>query len=229
MHASITKPLADQAGQRSQGYWLLSKLFLELPTPDRLQALKTVLASLKEEKSALQEAVTSLFQAVEQSLLTPEETAVDYTRRLVVVSKDSQEPLPFEAHVREKRLPGDATEAIQVLMTEFGYANVAPDASSPDHIGVELRLMAMLCHDECQAWQTGELNNAVSSLRRQNILLHTHLVKWVPDYCQTLAERSSDAYIQAIARLTRQALVDDSEVLAEISGHVDSLLSASVE
>lgn len=229
MHASITKPLADQAGQRSQGYWLLSKLFLELPTPDRLQALKTVLASLKEEQSPLQEAVASLYQAVEQSLLTPEATAVDYTRRLVAVSKDSQEPLPFEAHVRENRLPGDATEAIQLLMSESGYSNAVPDASSPDHIGVELRLMAMLCHEECQGWQTGELDNAVTSLRRQNILLHTHLVQWVPDYCQDLAERSNDTYIQAIARLTRQALVDDGEVLAEISSHVDSLLSVSVE
>ena len=155
MHISQATQFADQAERRSQGYWLLAKLFLEVPTAERLQALRD-----------------------------PEATAVDFTRCLVNVNKESGEALPFEAHVRERRLPGEATEAMQLLSAECGYADVAPEAASPDHLGAELRLMALLCHDECQAWQTGALDAAVASLRRQNRLLGKHLNNGRPTFAR---------------------------------------------
>jgi len=220
---------ADQAERRSHGYWLLAKLFLELPTPDRLQALHTVLAPLTEAQGPLQQAISELFAALGQALRAPEATAVDFTRCLIVVDKESGEALPFEAHVRERRLPGDATEAMQLLSAECGYADVALEAASPDHLGAELRLMALLCHDECQAWKSGALDAAVASLRRQNRLLGNHLEQWAPDFCRRLAERSGNAYVQAMARLTRQALLEDVQVLAELSGEVDAFITRPVQ
>lgn len=221
--------LSDQAEQRSQGYWLLSKLFLEVPTTDRLLALQAVLGSLQEKESPLQGAIAELYAATGEALRTPESAAVDYTRQLVTVVKDSGEPLPFEAHARENRLPGDATEAIWRLMAESGYPDAASEAASPDHIGAELRLMALFCHDECQAWKSEDPDSAVASLRHQNVLLNEHLVRWVPGYCQGLSTRSEDAYIQAMAGLTRQAIVADSVVLTEISGQVDTFLADAGE
>lgn len=97
-----------------------------------------------------------------------------------------------------------------------------------DHLGAELRLMALLCHDECQAWKDGALDGAVASLRRQDTLLYTHLLQWAPDFCQGLAERAGHAYLQAMAGLTRQALIEDAEALAELSGEVDAFLSRPV-
>ena len=229
MHLSQATHFADHAERRSQGYWLLAKLFLEVPTPERLQALHTVLAPLTAAQGPLQPAIAGLFAAVGQALQAPEATAVDFTRRLIVVDKESGEALPFEAHARENRLPGDATEAIQLLMTESGYADVAPEAASPDHLGAELCLMALLCHDECQAWKANALDGAVAGLRRQDTLLRMHLTQWAPDYCQGLAERSGSAYVQAMASLTRQALIEDVQVLAELAGEVDAILTRPVQ
>ena len=76
MHLSQARRFADQAERRSQGYWLLAKLFLEVPTPDRLQALQTVLAPLSEAPGPLQPAIAELFAAVGQALQFPEATAV---------------------------------------------------------------------------------------------------------------------------------------------------------
>jgi len=225
VHISQASHFADQAERRSHGYWLLAKLFLELPTPDRLQALRDVLAPLSEAQGPLQQVVSELYAAVVQALRAPEATAVDFTRRLIVVNKESGEALPFEAHARERRLPGDATEAMQLLMAECGYSDIAPEAASPDHLGAELRLMALLCHDESQAWKSGALDVAVASLRRQKQLLSNHLEQWAPDYCQGLAERASDAYVQSMARLTGQALAEDVEVLAELVREVDAFLA----
>lgn len=225
MHISQATHFADQAEQRSQGYWLLAKLFLELPTPDRLQALRAALAPLSKAPGPLQPAIAELYAAVGQALQDPEATAVDFTRRLIVVDKDSGEGLPFEAHARENRLPGEATEDIQLLMTESGYADVAPEAASADHLGAELRLMALFCHAECQAWKTGELEAAVASLHRQKILLSGHLEEWAPAYCRDLAGRAGSAYVQAMARLTAQALIEDVQALTELAREVDVLLT----
>ena len=109
-------------------------------------------------------------------------------------------------------------------MAECGYSDIAPEAASPDHLGAELRLMALLCHDECQAWKTGALEAAVASLRRQNRLLGKHLEQWAPEFCRNLAQRSGNAYVQAMARLAAQALSEDVQALAERSGEVDALL-----
>ena len=225
MRISQAAFLSEQAEQRSQGYWLLSKLFLEVPTTDRLIVLQAALGTLKEKKSPLQEAIAGLFAATVHALLEPEAAAVDYTRQLVALAKDGGMPLPFEAHVRENRLPGDATEAIQRLMAESGYTDAMAEAASPDHIGAELRLMALLCNDECQAWNNDDIESAVASLRTQNSLLHTHLAKWAPAYCVGLAERCSTHYIRAMARLTEQALLEDVQVLTELSGEVDAFLT----
>jgi TorA maturation chaperone TorD len=229
VHIAQATHFSDQAERRSQGYWLLAKLFLEVPTPDRLRALHDVLAPLSETPGPLQAAIAGLLTAVGQALSAPEATAVDFTRRLIVVDKESDEALPFEAHARERRLPGDATEAMQLLTAECGYFDVAPEAASLDHLGAELRLMALLCHDECQAWTTGALDAAVASLRRQKRLLGSHLEQWAPDFCRGLADRSGNAYVQAMARLTGQALAEDAQMLAELVGEVDALLTRPVQ
>lgn len=225
MHPSQARHFADQAERRSQGYWLLAKLFLEFPTPDRLQALHLALAPLRELPGPLQPAIAALHAAVGQALQDPPATAADFTRRLIAADQDGGEALPFAAHTPEGGLPGESTEDTQMLMTESGYADVAPEAASADHLGAELRLMALFCHTECQAWKTGAVDGAVASLRRQKILLSSHLEQWAPAYCRNLAGRAGSAYVQALASLTAQTLLADVQALAELAREADALLT----
>lgn len=214
----------EQAGRRSQGYWLLSRLFLELPTPARLAELHDALAGIENDSGLLRDDVAFLRDAVREAMTVPDAmaAAVEYTRRFVTVSKDSREPLPFESHVREGCLPGEATGNVRALAAEWGYGDVAPESGSPDHLGAELRLMALLCHDERTAWLTGDHALAIESLRRQNRFLEDHLAPWAPDYCTALATRSGNSYVQAIARITASTLRADVTALDEISRRVDT-------
>jgi TorA maturation chaperone TorD len=215
----------EQAGRRSQGYWLLSRLFLELPTPARLAELRDALASVENDSGLFRADVAFLHNAVNEAMAVPGAmaAAVEYTRRFVATSQGSQEPLPFESHIREGCLPGEATGNVRALAAEWGYGDVAPESVSPDHLGAELRLMALLCHDERTAWLTGDRALAIESLRRQSRFLNDHLAPWVPDYCAALATRAENSYVQAIARITASTLRADVAALDEISRQVDAM------
>jgi TorA maturation chaperone TorD len=79
-------------------------------------------------------------------------------------------------------------------------------------LGVELRLMALLCNDEREAWPN-DASAAAGSVMRQRELLSAHLANWAPDYCRQLAARAEHAYVQAIARLTASTLEADLAAL----------------
>ena len=206
--------LADQAAGRSRGYWLLSRLFLEVPDAARLGELRRMLGDGAE--LAPTDDIAALRAAVAAALAAPDEAAVAFTRHLLLGDKKHDEPLPYEAHVREGRLPGEATAEVATMMGEAGFAEVAPEASSPDHLGAELRFMALLCHEERDAWLQG--NDAAGSewLRSQQAFLGQHLAQWAPDYCLALAERTTDAYLHAVARLAAHTVRDDVAILDEI-------------
>jgi len=215
----------EQAGRRSEGYWLLSRLFLELPTPAGLAELRAALANVKSDSDLVRDDLLFLRNAVDDAMAVPAgavAAAVEYTRRFVAMPKGSQEPLPYESHVREGCLPGAATENIRALAAQWGYADVVPESGSPDHLGAELRLMALLCHDERTGWHTGDRTLAIESLRRQNRFLDDHLAQWAPAYCAALAARAENSYVEAVARITANLVRADVAALAEIFVQVDA-------
>ncbi len=216
---------AEQAGQRAQSYWLLSKLFLDLPGGASLAELDAALAEWEQGESPLQPAIGKLRLALADGRTDPQAIAVEMTRHLVAVNRESGASLPFESHFRERRLPGAATEQLQGLLIEAGYDEVAPQAGPPDHLGAQLRFMALLCYDEREAWLANDAQAAVASLRRQRHLLQAHLDAWVPAYCAGLIERTPNTYLQGIAGLTIDAINADREVLESIAGQVDSLFN----
>ena len=183
------------------------------------------MACVENDSDLFRDDVAFLRDAVREAMAVPGAmaAAVEYTRRFVATSRGSQEPLPFESHIREGCLPGEATGNVRALAAEWGYVDVAPESGSPDHLGAELRLMALLCHDERTAWLTGDHALAIESLRRQSRFLDEHLAPWAPDYCTALATRAGNSYVQAIARITASTLRADVTALDEISRQVDAM------
>ena len=212
---SEVEQFAGQAGSRCQGYWLLSRLFLEPPTPALLADMQSALASAEGESAALQADLAFTREAVAAASADLEGAAVEYTRRLVTVAKDSGEALPFEAHFLEGRSPGEATERLVRRMGAWGYRSELVESTPPDHLGAELRLMALLCNDEREAW-LGDQAFAVVILAQQRELLSAHLAKWAPEYCRALAGRAEHSYVQAIARITASSLEADVAAFEEI-------------
>jgi TorA maturation chaperone TorD len=211
--ASIDAPMR-QAGQRAQGYWLLSRLFLEVPTATKLADLRRTLGDSAPGASSAE--LSALRDAVDAAIAEADAAAIAYTRHLCLGNPRSGEPLPFEAHVREGCLPGDSTQEVAAAMREAGFEDVAPAASSPDHLGSELRFMALLCHQEYEAWARGDRRGAGMALHRQQEFLSSHLSQWAPDYCRGLAKRASNDYLCAVAALGAISIDEDLELLKDI-------------
>ncbi|MDR2837786.1 MAG: molecular chaperone TorD family protein [Azonexus sp.] len=208
--------LREQAERRCQGYWLLSRLFLEVPGPAFLAELKQMLSDPGAQGDPASSEIAALRAAVETGLANPDEAAVAFTRHLVIGDRDHGEPLPFEAHVLEGQLPGELTVMVAQETAAAGFADVAPEAPSPDHLGAELRFMALLCLQERDAWAHADDSAAVAALQKQLRFLSDHLAQWAPRYCLELAERAANNYVRSIARLCATTVSDDLVTLDEI-------------
>jgi len=200
---------ADEAAQRSQGYWLLSRLFLEVPTPAGLAELRDLLRNSAADAALLN-------AGVEDALADPDAAAVAFTRYLCIGDRGHSEPLPFESHVREGSLPGENTLHVAALMAGAGYEDVAPGAVSPDHLGAELRFMAFLCHAEHRARQDRDGAEVHAKLQLQQSFLHSHLGQWAPAYCSGLAGRAVNAYVRAIAAVTASTISGEIALIDEL-------------
>ncbi|HUW13341.1 MAG TPA: molecular chaperone TorD family protein [Anaerolineae bacterium] len=118
---------------------------------------------------------------------------------------------PFESVYREGRTMGECTVDVRRRLAAEG---VAPgDNVLPDHVGIELAFMAHLASREASAWETGEPEEALEVLTRQDSFLQTHLLAWLPQFChRVLVGRPHDFY----AGLARQAETFVSEDAARV-------------
>jgi TorA maturation chaperone TorD len=220
--------LMHQASQRARGYWLLSRLFLEVPTTSMLGELARILASGEGEPET--PALNELRAAVDAAA-DSDAAAIAFTRHLSLGDRKAGEPLPFEAHVREGCLPGECTRQVAAAIHEAGFDDLACGAASPDHLGAELRFMALLCLREHEAWAARDRDEAGSLLRWQREFLAAHLSPWAPEYCRGLAERVANAYLRAVARLAASTVEDDVAVLENICRWIipDDLQASDVQ
>jgi len=213
---------AGHAVERSQRYWLLSRLFSEVPSIERLAEALAAVDELLAGKSSRPAEIAVLRRELAAAILDPQGAAVAFTRYLTLIPKGGDESFPFESYFREGTLPGEATRQVEDFMLCAGYEDLAIDVASVDHLAAELRLMAFLCHAEHVAWQGDDRQRAVVSLTRQQNFLREHLNAWAPEYCLALAGHAAHGYIQAIARLTAQTVRDDVTALAAVCVAVDA-------
>ncbi len=52
--------------------------------------------------------------------------------------------------------------------------------AGPDHLGLQLRCLAHLCHQEASAWREGTPDRAMEAVESERIFLAQHLADWAP-------------------------------------------------
>ncbi len=196
----------DIAAARSRTYWLLSRLLLEQPDRELLREL--VGAADSDEDREQENEVKVLREAAQaalasQSALT--DLQVEYTRLLGSASKLGGAPEPYESVAREGRLFGASAEAVAARYADAGHQDLILDTGPPDHLGTELRFLALLCYREMQAWEDGDPDEAKELLDRQRAFLMQHVLAWAPAFCESLDAHAGHPFYAAVARLTAGA------------------------
>lgn len=213
--------LAEIAQHRSQTYWLLSRLILEAPSLSLFGELGGLLGSVPAESvGLLAEETRALLQSIGDAgtdASAIEALAVERTRLFAGLSKGYGAPPPFESVARENKLPGECTIAVAGLYAEAGFDPPAPEAGPPDHLGAELRFMALLCFREAEAWRTDDRAAAGEWVERERAFLDEHLLLWAPQHCQRLLALAQTPYHRALATLVARACLIDRDDVIELA------------
>jgi TorA maturation chaperone TorD len=211
--------LTAVAERRSQIYWFLSRLFLDRPDTAFLSELKSALTAHEEtgEDGALSRALARM-RAVLADLAEAgtEGLSVEFTRLLRGIHAKSALPPPFESLHTSGPESHEATLRVVAVMAAAGFGDVASEVGPQDHIGAELRFLALLCFREAQAWSAGQLDAAENVLERQRAFLDDHILRWVPPYCERLSSESREAFYAAVADVVAAALDDERRRIDEL-------------
>ncbi len=72
-----------------------------------------------------------------------------------------------------------------------------------DHLGLELRCLAHLCHDEAAAWRAGTPDKAMEAIESEREFLAHHMAAWAPVAVQSARERAGrGAYAVLLTAVT---------------------------
>lgn len=192
---------AQTAVARQHTYTLFSRLFLEGLTPELL---------------AIVQQVPELATAVPPNY-DPDEAAADHTRLFL------HNLFPYESIFLDDSglLGGRVTDGVTAVYTAANFTPTT-DATSPDHIGVELAFMAHLCEMERlmidglkseESERSGPSRfNLQSTINNQQSFLQTHLLHWLPPLVLAI-RRQGQGFYAALADL----------VLAFVADHVGTV------
>jgi TorA maturation chaperone TorD len=215
--------LADIARRRSRTYWLLSRLVLEAPESVLLDELGAALDGVQADAEAPLGAETLALAAAVRDARTDADAIValnvERTRLLGGLSKNYGAEPPYESVFREDKLPGESTIAVSAAYAEAGIEPPVPEAGPADHLGAELRFLALLCHRESEAWEAADRAAACEWIERERGFLDDHVLQWVPEHCQRLVGLAQSAYHRAMFTLIARACVIDRDDVEELPLH----------
>jgi len=215
--------LAGVAARRSAIYWTLADVFLTCPNEAIVARLSNDLVRLSGPETA---------DALTMSLLA--ETlpdagdaagviglAVEYTRLFGGLSASYGLPPPYEAVHRKVESAADVAVAVTQCYSDAGLAAV--DASvPPDHLGVELKFVSLLCHSESEAWRKNLGAESVQALGRQRAFLDDHLLRWAPDYLKLVQTQARDAFFRKFSQIALTAVTEDRELIEDVLVQLNS-------
>lgn len=130
---------------------------------------------------------------------------------------------PYESCIRERRGPasteygtfwGAATNDVFDFYKSVGFnPNPSEDILAPDHLGLELVFMSVLCGKEGEALEKGNHEEASTWRDLELRFLNEHLTKWVGGYVADLKAKTGGIF-SSIATLTQIFVKGDAQMLS---------------
>jgi TorA maturation chaperone TorD len=216
-----TAAYASLALVRSRLYWLLGGLFLTAPSAASLESLGRELAELDEKGP--QELLPAVRQLRGGLGAGADAMAAEFSRLLGGLREDDGPAPPFESVWRESRLMGESSLAVMRCYEKAGYGLIEESAGPQDHIGVELRFLALLCHDEAAIATRRDRAALRAQLARERDFLANHLALWAPRLFAALRSQSALDYFLGMVALAEQFLELDAALIGELLDTVDAI------
>jgi putative dimethyl sulfoxide reductase chaperone len=196
---------ANAAFRRSVLYWTISELFLTCPDEQFVERLRRALHPdpVSEAFDPVTLNLVGIHSALPKDAGGVEKLAVEYTRLFGAASPAYGLPPPYESVHCTADMPAEVAAAVAQFYAEAGFSPI-DGALPPDHLGVELKFVALLSHAEHQAWRAGAFHDAHRILRQERRFLEEHVASWVPAYISTVKKSANHPVYKRLASLTEQ-------------------------
>lgn len=119
--------------------------------------------------------------------------------------------IPHEAFYldQERRLGGNVTIAVEQFYRRAGTSILDRCVEMPDHLGLELEFMAVLCRLESDLGDAGESAARQRCVELQRAFLEEHLSRWAFECCGNVIRQAQYGLYKAIAQYTIEFLRSD--------------------
>jgi putative dimethyl sulfoxide reductase chaperone len=211
-----TNMLAEAASRRSVVYWTLSELFLTCPDTSFVERLRQILrpGPLSGTSGQLTKHLRAIRRTLPRDPSGVEILAVEYTRAFGAVSPAYGLPAPYQSVHLQSDAPAEVRAGVSRFYLDAGLMLV-DSAAPPDHLGVELKFLSLLCHNETKAWRAGKDEVAVRLLGQQSNFHNNHLMSWVPQYLAMLRARSNHPLYKNVALLALEIVTEHDDSCKE--------------
>jgi TorA maturation chaperone TorD len=145
------------------------------------------------------------------------ELGVERTRLLRGVKPGYGPPPPYESvYVGSDRQPlMQASVAVRQIYAEAGVELPEEVRDQPDFIGFELDFMRHLAEKEATAWTDADREQALRFLEQERAFLEEHITRWIPRFCEVMAQEARLDFYRGIARMTKGFVLDEAKKVAE--------------
>ncbi len=206
---------ADRVGktaERGNLYGFLALVFQSEPTPEFWREIRRppLLAALSNAGVELGEAFRG---DSEDELLR--DLGIDFTRLFVGPGKHIA---PYESAQLEGALWGAATAKVAAFIESCGFRYRSDFQDMPDHISVEFEFMKELIGREAEALERDDPDAVTACRRTQAVFLEQHISRWVPQFCDQVADAAALPVYRDMARLTADFIRSERDEAARGEG-----------
>jgi putative dimethyl sulfoxide reductase chaperone len=202
-------------------YDLLRRIFLwEFP----LELFKEVIETAKAESSSeeTEYPAEAKFRAFVKTLDSGgladlhRELHIEYTRLFVGPRKLPAPPYESVYRSPDKLLMQDETFDVRAAYARSGF-QVAKSHNVPDDsIGIELEFMCVLNKTCIDAFNEQNYSKALMLASAQKEFCDNHLLKWIPEFCDDIAAKSTSQFWQNVAVFTREYVQEEPTMIGNI-------------
>jgi len=203
-----------QAEERAQVYWLLSTLCLEAPSMEFLAELTT---TEPDRDSSCESLLTlDIIEALkrEDGLSTlQQQLAQEFVKLFRGLREGEGPPPPYESIYIGAPDPLAAIASVADFYRQAGLSPMPGVDDQPDHLGAELRFLALLAKAEAEALNTGEQSDSDQYRMFRRSFLDRHIGTWVAEYCQALCEATEQPFYRNLTdTITKMISIDRAAI-----------------
>lgn len=215
--------LADLALLRQEVYRALALVLLP-PEPGRRDKLIALVREIQAAEPTL--ATFAFFVPLRRMLDAARDApaaavAAEHARLFGHGVPDGARCPPYEARylggARPDEAAGFVIAQLEHVHRRFGL-RVAPSGTRrPDHVAVELEVMAFLCAHEGAAWMRASLDDGIHLLGEEHAFLQLHLGAWAGPFAADLRASARDPLFTATADALDAFVRHDRDLIATLA------------